>query len=162
MNSNKYNKIEKLFYTNCFFCPVCKDINSKCILFHDSHTSQHFFDCWSFFHVIGGILLGLLTKKLEYVIIIGILFEIYENSLLGVKMWKNLNFTKRDSFDTYINIIGDMICVIVGFYIAKLGFNSSFHFMLSFLFIILLFMIFLKNCSITTQLQQCLLNNKFY
>jgi hypothetical protein len=151
---------EKIFYTENFFCPLCKDINTQCTLFHDYHTSQHLFDCWSFFHIIGGILLGFFTKKIEYVVIIGIFFEIYENSYLGVKMWKNLNFTKRDSFDTYINIIGDMACVIAGFYITKLGFNSSFHFVLSLLFIILLFMIFLKNCSVTKQLESVLLNWK--
>ena len=162
MFDDKYTvKKYKTFYTENFFCPLCKDINSKCTLFNDKHCSQHFFDCWSFMHVIGGILLGLVVTKIEYAIIICILFEILENCLPGVLLWKYLGFSKLlEAYDTYSNIIGDTISVLLGFYIAKLGFTSAINFILSFIFIIIFFMMWLKDCSITQQFTRCFIKFK--
>ena len=149
---------EKILYTQDFFCPFCKDIPSKMVLFNDNHSSQHFFDCWSFFHIIGGILLGLVVKNVEFVIIICVIFEIIENCFPGVMLWKVLGFSKLlNCYDTYINIIGDTLCVLLGFYISKLGIVSSFHFILSMLFIVLFFMLWMKNCSVTKQISNSLI-----
>ena len=80
---------------------------------------------YSLDHIVGGIILGLMFNNIYYVIIICILFEILENSFLGVSFWTFIDFSDHLEYDTYINIIGDLLCSIVGFYITKLGVDIS-------------------------------------
>lgn len=87
--------------------------------------SQQFFDIYSFSHVQGGIILYFLLSKLLqmsfksafiYSIIIGIIFEIIENSEISIKKFRKI-YTKYTG-DSIVNIIGDILCNILGFLFA--------------------------------------------
>jgi hypothetical protein len=121
MNNEKI----KLFYSDSFLCNKCKTIDKKLQLINNKHYSKHFLDIYSLFHIVGGIILGLMFNNIYYVIIIAILFEIWENSFLGVSFWLGIHFSDHLEYDSYINIIGDLLCSIVGFYITKLGVDIS-------------------------------------
>lgn len=149
------NNNANFFKTEFFLCPFCKDISNKLTLFNDSHACSHLFDSWSFFHIIGGLLLGLLFDGLGIVIFINFLFEFFENSYIGIHFWSNLGFISvqdRSGCDTYMNILGDTICVIFGFFISKkFGFNVSLVF-ITIYFLIILLCVTCFNSSIRKQL----------
>ena len=118
---------KKLWYTNHFFCDKCDTLTDKLSLFNDHHINNHLFDCFMFWHVIGGIFLGLVLKRFDYVMIANILFEIIENSFIGVTVWIKSGVSNKIERDTYMNIIGDTLSVIVGFCISKRGFRISMY-----------------------------------
>ena len=87
--------------------------------------SQQIFDIYSFSHVQGGIILYfLLSKFLQmsfktafiYSIIMGIIFEIIENSETAIKKFKKVY--RKYTGDSIVNIIGDIFCNILGFLFA--------------------------------------------
>lgn len=117
----------KWWFPDHFLCEKCDTLTDKLTLFNDVHLNNHLFDCYMFWHVIGGIFLGLVLKRFDYVIIANFLFEIIENSYLGVSYWIYSGISTKLEYDTYINIIGDILCVIAGFYISKRGFRVSMY-----------------------------------
>lgn len=164
MTNDDDNKLitDKFFYTEYFFCQICKSFESKLELFNDSHTNMHLFDYWSFLHIIFGIFLGILFKNIIIVLIINFAFEFWENSYVGVNLWQNIgvSFPDKLDYDTYINIIGDTICVLLGFYISSFGIETSLTAIALILIIIGLFAIIDENSSILIFVMRCLKNYK--
>ena len=148
-NHNKF----KVFYTDCFFCFKCKTIGKKLQLYTEHHLNKHLFDPYSLYHILFGIILGLLLNNLGYVIIVAFLFEIWENSFFGVLYWKHIGLSKLNEFDydNVLNIIGDIICAIIGFYISRLGTNRSIIIIILFLFIYISYVIINPSSIFATQ-----------
>jgi len=148
-NHNKF----KLFYTDSIFCHKCKTIGEKLQLYTEHHINKHFFDPYSLYHIIFGIILGLLLNNLGYVIIVAFLFEICENSFFGVFYWKNIGLSKLNEFyyDDVLNIIGDIISAIIGFYISRLGTIRSIIIIILFLFIYISYVIINPSSIFATQ-----------
>ena len=89
-------------------------------------TSNQIFDIYSFSHIIHGILFYFLIKYLNYnitnglliVIILETLWEIFENTPFIINKYKQKRPFKNYNGDSIVNIIGDIIFTIVGYYIA--------------------------------------------
>lgn len=118
---------EKFWYPDHFLCGKCTKLTDKLTLFNDEHLNSHLLDCFSFWHIIGGILLGLILKRVDYVILVNLLFEFIENTHLGVSFWIQSGVSNKHEYDTYINIIGDTLCVMAGFYISRKGLRVSIY-----------------------------------
>ena len=163
---NQVNEIKsKLFYSENFLCGMCHDFDSKITLFNDYHASQHLFDYWSFVHILFGIILGLIFKNFIIILIVSCAFELIENSFFGVSLWKNLGVSasiNSFNYDTYINIIGDTICVLMGFYISKLGIKQSLYAITVIMFILSLSIIFDQNSSILMFISKFMKAHKLY
>ena len=74
------------------------------------------------------VLFGLIFKNLYYVITIAILFEFWENSFFGVKLWKDIGMvlnSREHEYDDVINILGDILCAVIGYYISRLGLKKA-------------------------------------
>ena len=106
----------------------CKDKDNY-IIFSNQHQNQHLFDSWSFIHVnnmlITFIILDTFLNKrnaLLLSLILCVFFEIVENSSIGHYFMKKAGYPKYRG-DTLINVIGDIICDLIGIYI---GYNISF------------------------------------
>ena len=124
MKSNDF----ELSYVKSFFCDKCKTFDGKLQLFHEYHVSRHLFDMYSIYHIVWAIILGLIFKNIYYVITIAVLFEIWENSYFGTQFWKDigLSLNKHELlYDDVINIIGDILCAVIGYYISRLGLKKS-------------------------------------
>ena len=118
----------ELSYVNTFFCEKCKKFDKKLQLFHEYHISRHLFDMYSIYHIVFGIILGLIFKNLYYVITIAILFEIWENSYFGAQLWKDIGMSMNPhepEYDDVINILGDILCAVIGYYISRLGLKKA-------------------------------------
>jgi hypothetical protein len=118
----------KLSLVKSFFCDKCKTLDRKLRPFDEYHISRHLFDMYSIYHIVCGIILGLIFKNVYYVVIIAILFEFWENSYFGSKLWKDivLSLNKHELlYDDVINIIGDILCAVIGYYISRLGLKKS-------------------------------------
>ena len=101
-----------------------------------SDTSQHLFDPYSFTHLLHGFLFSwfllLLTSKvkenwkLTITVIIESFWEVLENSNFIINKYRADTIAKGYQGDTIINSISDIICCIIGFFIAQyLGFRKS-------------------------------------
>lgn len=112
-------KIDKIFFTQHLLCPECKTLDDKLILFNNNHYSQHLFDDYSFTHIIWGIIYGLTLKKFKKTLMANFIFEFFENSFIIVNLYKRAGYVR--TFDTWINIVGDTLCVLLGYLISKLG-----------------------------------------
>lgn len=86
--------------------------------------TRHIFDIYSFSHISYGILFYFLLKLLGFninsifiiIFTFAIIWEIFENNELLIKKYGKV-FKKYDG-DTFVNIIGDLICAIIGIYLA--------------------------------------------
>lgn len=84
--------------------------------------------------------------------IISLLFEVIENSQICVRFWIATGIEKEQKYDTFMNSFGDNICVLLGYFISKLGLKKSIYFIFFLILIVLLCMIFMKNCFVTKEL----------
>lgn len=103
------------------------------------HTSQHFFDPYSFTHVLHGVLffwlITLFFRKVPVgwqfftAIVIECAWEVLENSSYIIEKYR-ANTASLDYFgDSIFNSVGDVIACALGFYIAyKLKFWRSLAF----------------------------------
>ncbi len=108
---------------------------------NSSHTSQHFFDPYTFTHVLHGVLLFWLASlifarfSIAWQFFIAILaeaaWEVLENSNFIIEKYRE-NTASLDYFgDSIFNSIGDLIFCAIGFWIAfKLGWLRSLVFFL--------------------------------
>lgn len=118
----------ELSYVNTFFCDICKTFDKKLHIFHQYHISRHLFDMYSIYHIVFGIILGLMFKNVYYVITIAILFEFWENSYFGSQLWKDIGMSlnpHEPTYDDVINILGDILCAVIGYYISRLGLKKA-------------------------------------
>lgn len=113
------SQINKIFFTSHFLCPECETLEDKLEVFSNKHYSQHLLDDYSFTHIIWGIIYGLTLKNLKNVLLANFIFEFFENSFIIVELYKKAGYER--TFDTWINIIGDTLCVLFGYLISKLG-----------------------------------------
>ncbi len=101
-----------------------------------SDNSQHLFDPYSFTHVQHGLLfyaalawavprLSLLWRL--FIAVAGeALWEIVENSPVVIQRYREATLALGYEGDTIVNVIGDIVCMIVGFWLARtLGFRRS-------------------------------------
>lgn len=108
---------------------------------NSSHTSQHFFDPYTFTHILHGVmffwLASLIFSRLSvaWQIFIAILieaaWEILENSNFIIEKYRE-NTASLDYFgDSILNSVGDLVACVVGFLIAqKIGWRRSLIFFL--------------------------------
>ena len=110
-------------------------------VWNSSHTSQHFFDPYSFTHVLHGVmffwLASLIFSKLSSAWQLFIatfaeaMWEILENSNFIIEKYR-ANTASLDYFgDSILNSVGDVLACAIGFLIAqKLGWWRSLIFFL--------------------------------
>ena len=97
--------------------------------------------------------MGLMLKRLDYVILANFLFEFIENTRVGVSFWIQSGVSNKYEYDTYLNIIGDTLCVIAGFYISRKGRRVSMY--MAILLLILFFTVpmFLEKSETRIQIR---------
>ena len=91
-------------------------------------TSQQIMDIYSFSHITHGILFYFLikylnlfhgaTKGLGVTIILETLWEIFENTPFIINKYRQKKAYKNYKGDSIVNMIGDIIFTIVGYYFA--------------------------------------------
>ena len=89
-------------------------------------TSQQIFDIYSFSHITHRILFYFLLKYLNYntvnglyiTIFLEILWEIFENTPFIINKYRQKKAYKNYKGDSIVNMIGDIIFTIVGYYFA--------------------------------------------
>jgi len=107
-------------------------VNQAC----SSNTSQHFFDPYSFTHVLHGFLFFWLITwlaprlnsswQLTLAIAIEAGWEILENTNIVIERYRTATAAVGYTGDTIVNSLGDIICCTLGFIIARrLGFRRS-------------------------------------
>ena len=121
----RHNKI--WWYPDHVLCEKCNTFAEKIVPFNDSHLNKHLFDFFTLWHIIGGIFLGLVFKRLDYVLIGNFLFEFIENTYIGVDFWIKSGISNNQEYDTYLNILGDSIGVLIGYYVSKKGLQVSLY-----------------------------------
>jgi hypothetical protein len=113
----------------CFFNGCCKCFKSCCDHrsmkdiyddFDKTSDQLSLFDVWSLGHILTGIVTSIPVFFIEwyysYIITLtyALLWELFENSKIGVGMWRCLGYTKYDS-DNFYNSMADIICNSIGF-----------------------------------------------
>ena len=99
-------------------------------------NSQHLFDPYSFTHVQHGLLFyAALVWALPHLPLLWRLFiavagealwEIVENSPVVIQRYREATLALGYEGDTIVNVVGDIACMIVGFWLARtLGFRRS-------------------------------------
>lgn len=99
---------------------------------NSSHTSQHFFDPYSFTHVLHGVLFfwiaGLIFSNLSaawrffIAVFAESAWEVFENSTFIIEKYRE-NTASLDYFgDSIANSVGDVAACVIGFWVAvKVG-----------------------------------------
>jgi hypothetical protein len=101
-----------------------------------SNNSQHFLDPYSFTHVLHGILyfwlIALVLPRLRsswqlwLAVTIASLWELFENSDFIIQRYREETAALGYQGDTVVNSLGDILCCILGFMIARrLGLRRS-------------------------------------
>lgn len=95
-----------------------------------SNNSQHLFDPYSFSHVEHGILFfgltWILAKKLSWqwrlamAVVIECAWEVLENSPIIIDRYRTATAALNYTGDTIVNSLGDVISMILGFFVCKL------------------------------------------
>jgi len=101
-----------------------------------ANNSQHFLDPYSFTHVLHGFLffwlIAWLLKRVsgswQLVIAVAIegLWEVFENTNFIIDRYRSETAALGYNGDTVINSLGDMVCCLIGFLVARrLGWRRS-------------------------------------
>ncbi|MDD2237979.1 MAG: DUF2585 family protein [Kiritimatiellae bacterium] len=101
-----------------------------------AHNSQHLFDPYSFTHILHGMLfcglLALLTPRLSLkaklilTLALEATWEVMENSPFIIQRYREATIGLGYEGDSMANSLGDLLCCVVGFLLAKkLGFRWS-------------------------------------
>jgi hypothetical protein len=116
-------------------------------------TSQHFFDPYSFTHVLHGFLFFWLIRwlvprlasnwQLTVAIAVEAGWEILENTNFIIERYRTATAAVGYTGDTVINSLGDILCCSVGFMIARwLGFRRS---LIAFLLVELVLILWIRD-----------------
>ncbi len=111
---------------------ACGQLNPVSLRVNSSHNSQHFFDAYSFSHLLHGIVFfGVLWPLRERLSLntraaiaatIEIGWEVLENSPIVINRYRTATASLGYSGDSIFNSLGDIASFVLGFYIArKLG-----------------------------------------
>ena len=114
-----------------------------------SNTSQHFFDPYSFTHVLHGFLFFWLIAwlvprlgsnwQLTLAIVLEAAWEVLENTNFIIERYRTATAAIGYTGDTVVNSLGDILCCTVGFMIARrLGLRRSLIVFLALEFILIL------------------------
>lgn len=101
-----------------------------------SNNSQHVFDPYSFTHVLHGFLFFWLIAwllprlnsswQLILAIVVEAAWEVFENTNFIIERYRTATAALGYNGDTVVNSLGDILCCILGFMIARrLGFRRS-------------------------------------
>ncbi|MDQ6652863.1 MAG: DUF2585 family protein [Acidobacteriota bacterium] len=101
-----------------------------------SENSQHFLDPYSFTHVLHGFLFFWLVAwllprlkpiwQLTLAIAVEASWEVFENTNFIIERYRAETAALGYQGDTVVNSFGDIVCCVVGFWIARrLGFRRS-------------------------------------
>jgi len=101
-----------------------------------SDNSQHLFDPYSFTHVLHGVLFfWLLTlvfkrmarsRQLLLALLLEAIWEVFENSSFVIERYRTATAALGYHGDTVVNSIGDLLCALLGYLIARqLGVRRS-------------------------------------
>jgi len=94
------------------------------------HNSKHLFEIYSLTHIFWKIVLTVIIKQfcsnnklnMIFIPLISVLFEIHENLDVNIKKYQRIEIDSQGftSYrgDSIINIIGDIMCGILGVYIG--------------------------------------------
>jgi hypothetical protein len=104
-------------------------VNNTC----SSDNSQHFLDPYAFTHVLHGVvfywLISLVLPRLKsnwqllLAIALEAAWEVFENSSFVIERYRSVTAALGYTGDTVVNSLGDILCCLLGFLIAKrLGF----------------------------------------
>tara|TARA_B100000900_G_C20426801_1_gene653287 strand:- start:266 stop:796 length:531 start_codon:yes stop_codon:yes gene_type:complete len=103
-------------------------------------TNQQLFDIYSFSHISHGILFYHflnninipIVKKNSLLIslILEISFEIFENTPYTINKYRKKKEFENYNGDSIINIIGDILCTIIGYYLAQKSLKYSFIYLI--------------------------------
>jgi hypothetical protein len=118
-----------------------------------SNTSQHLFDPYSFTHLLHGFLFFWLiawlvprlkaSRQLILAVAVEAAWEVLENTNFVIERYRTATAAIGYNGDTIVNSMGDMVCCIVGFMIARrLGFRRS---LIAFLALELVLIIWIKD-----------------
>ena len=94
-----------------------------------SNNSQHLFDPYSFTHVLHGILFFWLIalafrrmapgRQLLLALSLEAAWEVFENSRVVIERYRTATAALGYQGDTVVNSIGDLLCALLGFLIAR-------------------------------------------
>lgn len=101
-----------------------------------SDNSQHFLDPYAFTHVLHGFalcwLVSLVLPRLKsnwqllLAIALEAAWEVFENSSFVIERYRSVTAALGYTGDTIVNSLGDILCCLIGFLIAKrLGFGRA-------------------------------------
>jgi hypothetical protein len=94
-----------------------------------SDNSQHLFDPYSFTHVVHGILFFWLIalafrrmapgRQLFLALLLEAAWEVFENTRFVIERYRTATAALGYQGDTVVNSIGDLLCALLGFLIAR-------------------------------------------
>ena len=94
-----------------------------------SNNSQHLFDPYSFTHVLHGVmffwLITLLFRRMApgrqvlLALLLEAVWEVFENSSFVIDRYRTATAALGYQGDTVVNSIGDLLCALLGFLIAR-------------------------------------------
>jgi hypothetical protein len=101
-----------------------------------SDNSQHFLDPYSFTHVLHGFLFFWLIawllprlkplSQLSLAVAVEALWEVFENTNFIIERYRTATAALGYNGDTVLNSLGDIVCCLLGFLVARrLGFRRS-------------------------------------
>jgi Protein of unknown function (DUF2585) len=101
-----------------------------------SDNSQHLFDPYSFTHVLHGVmffwLIALLFRRMApgrqllLALLLEAVWEVFENSSFVIDRYRTATAALGYQGDTVVNSIGDLLCALLGYLIARqLGIRRS-------------------------------------
>ena len=118
-----------------------------------SDNSQQLFDPYSFTHVLHGVLFFWLIalafrrmargRQLLLALLLEAAWEVFENSSFVIDRYRTATAALGYQGDTVVNSIGDLICALVGFLIARqLGVRRS---LILFVFVELILILWIRD-----------------
>lgn len=94
-----------------------------------ANNSQQLFDPYSFTHVLHGVLffwlIALLFRRMAQgrqlllALVLEALWEVFENSSFVIDRYRTATAALGYQGDTIVNSLGDLVCAIVGFLVAR-------------------------------------------
>lgn len=101
-------------------------------------TNQQVLDIYSFSHISHGIFFYYVLNNIPIIkknsllisLILEIGFEIFENTPYTINKYRQKAEYQNYKGDSIVNIIGDILCMILGYYFAEISFKYSLIFLI--------------------------------